>query len=202
MSNRALPASIEAALSQDVIKPFYALDLLFDSGPVYLWTGNGNITRDFKTYIGAGSFLNISQVQETSDISAVGMNLSLSGIPSDIISLALIEPYQGRKCILWMGEMDAPDLTIVQAGYMDQMSIQEGPEYCEISLTVESQLIVLERPVIRRFTSAQQKARFPGDEGCDFLNTLKDVNWGGPSKESDENILDVINIKYGWQFNA
>jgi len=63
---------------------------------------------------------------------------------------------------------------------MDQMTIAEGPETSQIAMTVESRLIDLDRVRLRRYTSEDQKSRFPGDLAFDFVNDLQDkeIFWG------------------------
>jgi hypothetical protein len=208
------------ALSEPEVYPFFAVELMFDtrtvdfggvnieSGPLYLWTGLGDLTIGDITYTGTGSMLQISDVKETADIAAAGATLTISGIPTEILALALQEPYQGRLCYLKFGMIGAnkdfllkqdgsflllensssidistgdPDaLTDLFVGYMDQMNIDEGPETSVIGLAVESKLIDLERPRIQRYTSASQKARYAGDLAFDFIPDLQDkpLSWG------------------------
>ena len=191
--SRDLSSAIVSAIAADVFRPFFTVDLLFPvgtvqhgsgtvtSGPLYLWTGHGTQTIDGANYVGTGQFLEISAFEETAEIAARNAVLTLSGIPSDLLALALATPYQGHKCVIKFGTTD--NLTarsIVFAGYMDQMTIAEGPETSQIALTVESRLIDLERIRVRRYTSEDQKSRFPTDLGFDFINDLQDkeIFWG------------------------
>ena len=66
---------------------------------------------------------------------------------------------------------------------MDQMNISEGPDTSTIELSVENKLVDLERPRVRRFTSAYQKSVYPNDLGLDFVEDLqdKDISWGRKS---------------------
>lgn len=178
------------------------------SEPLYLWTGLGDLTTGGKTYIGTGSFMHISEVTETADIRAAGSSITLTGLSADIIALALAQPYQGRLCVIKFGIMDAnKDLLLKEdtfrvlletgasidistgdttglatlfTGYMDQMTIDEGADTCTIQLNVESKLIDLERPRIFRYTSENQKAKFPNDLAFDFIPDLQDqsLTWG------------------------
>jgi len=208
------------ALSEPEVYPFFAIELMFDTrtidfggvtveaGPLYLWTGLGNLTVGGITYVGTGNMLQISEVKETADIAAAGATLTLSGIPTEILALALQEPYQGRLCYIKFGMIGAnkdfllkqdgsfllledsssidistgdPDaLTDLFVGYMDQMNISEEAETCTIALAVESKLIDLERPRVQRYTSASQKARYAGDLAFDFIPDLQDkpLSWG------------------------
>ena len=57
--SRTVPAALLTALAQPEVQPFYAVELLFDSGPVRLWTGYGNRSVAGNSYIAAGTLLNI-----------------------------------------------------------------------------------------------------------------------------------------------
>jgi len=189
-------SEILSSLSDDEIKPVFALDLMFDtttttfagdtvnSAPLYLHTGLGDLTIGSTTYTGTGSLLQISEVSEGSDISARGISIQLSGIPIDILAVALTLPYRGRVFRLKMGMLDANDTTtslaLIFTGYMDKMDIAEGPETSSMTLTAESKLINLTRPRIRRYTSENQKSLYPGDLAFDFINDLidKPSAWG------------------------
>ena len=135
------------------------------------------------------------------------------GIPADMLSLALSVPYQGRIGKIKFGLIDADNnllqletafnmllesgvniglesvdqsnvLVDMFVGYMDQMNIDESAETSIISLSLESKLLDLDRPVIRRYNNESQKALFPNDKAFEFLNDLqgKDLSWGRASE--------------------
>lgn len=107
MTHRDLPQEIINASAEAVVRPFFAVDLEFDSpNALNFWNGIGDLTISGTTYTGAGELLNISEIRESSDIAANGATFTLSGIPSDLISLALDEPYQGRVARVWLGMID------------------------------------------------------------------------------------------------
>jgi len=62
--------------------------------------GTGTVSR---VYTGAGQLMSISGLTEVSDLSAQSATLTFSGIPSDVIGLALREPYQRRECKIYFG---------------------------------------------------------------------------------------------------
>lgn len=215
--SRDLSGGVTTNLENDVIYPFFAVELNFDQGTftaadgnVYdrvlrLWTGNGILVYNGDSYYGTGVMLDISAVEETTQMAVKGASLTLSGVPSEVISLALTEAYQGRTCNIYFGlfqrgyildedstasseiyilqedggrvflEENKTSLTEVFTGYMDQMNIQEGPESSTIELTVENRLIDLERPRVGRFTSEYQKSIYPTDKGFDFVESLQDL---------------------------
>jgi hypothetical protein len=206
--SRSLSNGIVSAISSEAIKPFFAIELRFDTQTLYFWTGLGNITVDGITYVGTGQFLKVSEISETAEISAKGAMITLSGIPSELLSLVLSEPYQGRLGIIRFGLMDANrsyltdedgnyilqedssridvtagdpnDLVEIFSGYIDQMNIDEGAETSTVALSMESKLIDLERPRVFRYTDGNQKSRFPTDRGFEFVEDLQDkrFNWG------------------------
>lgn len=182
MSTRDINSVLENALDDDQLTVFFAVEMFFDTETVRFWTGVGQATIDGNTYTGTGQLLGISDIEETTEIAAKGATLTLSGIPSDLLSLALSEPYQGRICKMYFGVGDPPftSLTEVFAGYMDEMNIDEGPEYATIELKVENKLVDLERQRVRRYTSEYQKSQYPSDKGFDFVDSIqgKPVLWG------------------------
>lgn len=179
--SRTISTQVSDALDDETISPFFAVDLDFDSGSLYVWSGYGNLTIGGKTYLGAGELLNISSVEETTEMQAKGASINLTGLPSSLIALALTEPYQGRECRIYFGVTNSPSNYVeIFAGEMDQMNITETGDTCTISITAENVLIRLERPTIRRFSDEDQKSRYPSDEGFKFVAGLQDkeIFWG------------------------
>ena len=98
---RTINSSLLTALQETAIEPYFALEFMFDSGAVRLWTGLGDkditVRGTSQTFNGTGSLLAISGLEEVNDLSARSVTATLSGIPSSIVSLALQEPYQRRR---------------------------------------------------------------------------------------------------------
>ena len=205
MATRDLSTAVSGSIEDDVIYPFFAIELLFDDSPLRLWTGQGTLTFDGQEWTGTGVLLTVSNIEETAEISARGATLTLSGVNSEIISLALQEPYQGRVCNIYFGmfargnllqesgdflllesgekillENRETGLTSIFSGYMDQLNIEEGPDTSTVEMRVENRLIDLERQRTRRYTNADQKNRFPGDRGLEFVESIQDrkLVWG------------------------
>lgn len=179
--SRDLSTSLSNTLDDAVVYPFFAVDIDFASGPLYVWSGYGNTVINSKTYLGAGQLLNISSVEETTEIEAKGATITMSGIPATLLSLALSEPYQGRECRIYFGMTSDPNSCVeVFSGELDQMNIVEEASTASISVTVENVLIKLERPVVRRLTNEDQKSRYPSDRGLEFVASLQDkeIFWG------------------------
>jgi hypothetical protein len=205
--SRDLTAQTLEAIKEDVVYPFFAVELLFDNqNTLRMWTGQGTLVLgDGTQWVGLGTLLNISTVEETSEIAVKGAVLTLTGVASETLSLALSQPYQGRVCNIYFGTLlkgliqqendsyillqdggriylqeSSKTLNEIFSGYMDQMNISEGADTSTIELTVENKLIDLERARVARFTSAYQKSVYSGDRGLDFVESLQDkeISWG------------------------
>ena len=178
MSRSLDPTTIEN-INKNVVRPFNAIELKFDGDNVLrLWTGIGTLTlADGTEWVGAGTLLSISDIEETAEMAVKGATISLSGIPSEVISLALSEPYQGRVCNIYFGTFseegsllkEDSDFILLQdgsqilvdtgekgfneifSGYMDQMNIEESAETSTIEVTVENKLVDLERARVARY---------------------------------------------------
>ena len=182
MSRDLTPTTL-AAIDDDVVYPFFAVELMFDSEVLRMWTGQGTFNDGVNDWVGAGNLLAISDIEETAEMSVKGATLTLSGVPSEILSLALSEPYQGRVCNIYFGISGENIFNQLFSGYMDQMNIEDGPETSTIELKVENRLIDLERARVARFTSAYQKSVYSGDKGLEFLEDMQDrpLTWGKKS---------------------
>lgn len=189
--SRTVPAALLTALDSDEIEVFYAVDLAFDSGNIRMWTGYGDKTINSQTYTGTGNLLTIDGLEEASDLSARGTTLTMNGLDSTIVTYALTEEYQGRLVRIYWGVGN--NTVEVFSGYMDKMSIQDAGETSTISLTVESRLIALERPNIRRYTRESHaavrtaKGLSGTDTFFDWVTKLQDkpVVWGRASKSGE-----------------
>lgn len=204
--SRTLSTAVSDALDDDVVYPFFAVELLFDGDEVLrMWTGLGTLVYQDVSWFGTGSLLQIDTIEETSEIAAKGATVTLSGVPSEVLALALSEPYQGRQAKIYFGtfsrgvllqedsayilfedgskillEDRKTGLTEIFAGYMDQMNIEEAEGGSTVQLTIENKLIDLERPRTARFTNAYQKYLYPNDKGFEFVEDLqtKELFWG------------------------
>jgi hypothetical protein len=182
--SRDLTSTTISSIEDDVVQPFFAVELLFDGdNAIRLWTGVGTLTVGGEDYVGSGNLLSVSAIEETSEMAVKGATLTLSGVPSEVVALALNEPYQGRVCNIYFGVIGEQVFNQVFSGYMDQMNINDGGDTATIELMVENRLIDLERARVARFTSGYQKSIYPGDLGLDFVEDLqdKDIVWGRSS---------------------
>jgi hypothetical protein len=178
--SKAAALNLINALTQSTCKPFFAVEMLFDTAPLRLWTGHGERTIEGETYTGTGAIVGFDGMQEVMDLSATQFTINVSGISSSILSLAIDEDIRNRKCSVYMGEQSISDVLLVGAGRMDSFDWQDNGETSQMSLTVETALAMGERSSNWRYTSESHKARFPDDTFFDQVSSIQDVqlNWG------------------------
>lgn len=187
---REIDSAVATAARAEVVRPVALVSMAFDTGTTRATSAPYDITIDAdgdgtaETFLGVGNLGRVGAVQETSELRATNVELELSGIPSELLSLALAEHYQGRTARLWVLLVDedhAPvgPACLVMRGRMDTMVIERG-ETATIRLNVESQLVDLERPRALRWTDADQQNLFTGDRGFSFVSQAveKKLAWG------------------------
>lgn len=186
MSLRAMPPAMAAALASPVFSPAIFFEGDFADGMLRLWTGGQNVVWAGQTWVGAGLFLGFSGIEEGNGVEANGWSVALSGIPSEMGSLALDQVIQGRMGRLFLGALDEattliPDPVLMASGRMDVPVIEDSAETCTISISFESRFIGLKRTREWRWTDQSQQVLFPGDKGFSFVTSIQqaDLQWGG-----------------------
>lgn len=195
---RNLTSGELAQLSASQIAPVVFVECDFASGAVYLWTGRGNYSWNGHTWVGVGKLGQISVLNETSDVSAQSVTISLSGIPSDMLSDALNEVQCNQMVTIWLGFFTATGTggwslvsspAIAYQGFMDVPTIEEGVETSTISLSLENRLIILNRAKMRRYDTQDQAIDYPSDLGFEFVPFLQlwEGSWGAGYEFSTAN---------------
>lgn len=195
MASRDLTAAMLSEITAATLYPviFYEGEFVppgspADSAFLRLWTGVESIQWNGYTWTGAGHLLSISSVEERNTIEAIGFTVTVSGMPSANLSLALQAVRQGKPGKLWLGCLDSAgaliaDPYLLQEGKADVSIIDDSGDECTIKVQYESRLVNLLRPRVRRYTHEDQKIDYPTDRGFQFVPTLqeKQLIWGGPA---------------------
>tara|TARA_R110000744_G_scaffold327723_1_gene433451 strand:- start:752 stop:1330 length:579 start_codon:yes stop_codon:yes gene_type:complete len=186
---RDITSDFNTAIINTVVQPLFAIELEISDGTLRFWTGNGDITMtaggSSKTFTGLGDFLGISPITESSTLQMQGINILLTGIKSSLISSILSAQYTNRDATLYMGLFNTSGTVIADVytlfkGKMDVCNIAENGETSNISLNVESRLVVFELPKERLYTLEDQQIDFSTDLGFEFIPELQDkeITWG------------------------
>lgn len=182
---RTLTAAFATAAAAALVRPVLLLQVTFPTDTLRLWTGIGSLSYGGNTYTGAGNLISVSPIEETNEIRAAGVQISLSGIPSGTIATALGTMDSGQSGSLHFGLMNASNALIADpvlafSGRLDTALIEESGDTCTVLVTFESRLIDLERPRERRYTDEDQQAEYAGDLGFQYIAGLQDrvLKWG------------------------
>ncbi len=182
---RDISVANQTASAASTIVPVFFVKLEFDTGDVNLHSQLGEIAWGGDTYTGAGDIGGISPVDEDSELSRSTLQLTLRGLPTDLVSIVGNEHYQGRPATIYLGYLDqtthvlVSDPLVIYRGRMDVATTEVG-ETLTVTLAVESRFAAWDRPLVRRYNNADQQGRYPGDKGLEFVEqtTEKQIVWG------------------------
>jgi len=168
----------------------YLIKFEFDSGTVYYTNFDKPIVWDGHTWTPTNVTPQVSGLKETASLASQDLNISLSPVSQDTVSLALGAPeeYRGRTCTIYMAVLD-DTLALVGTpkirwyGFMD--SIQVATEVTDdgvvggINIKCENGTNSLSRIKTFRMNNMQQQLRVPGDKGFEYIERLiaEPITW-------------------------
>jgi len=173
--SRGLSSGVAAASVAEVVLRTVAVDLDFPSGAVRLNGSPADLEWGGLTFLGVGGLGAISVVEEAAELRAYDLTLQLSGIPRDMVALALTEQYQRRTGTVWEVIFDRTthlpitDPVVIFRGRMDQMAVTLG-DMATIQVTLQNRLADWETPRILRYTHEDQQRLHPDDLGLRFVS--------------------------------
>jgi hypothetical protein len=184
MSRDITPGFAIALANQD-LRPLLFFEGQFASGWVRLWSGLGEISWNGQIWSGAGTLLGLGSIEETGEVVAGGTAISLSGVPLDLVQMAIAEAQQGLPGRVWLG-LRAEDGSIIAdpvqafSGRLDVPEIKDDADSCTITISYESRLIDLTVPRTWRYTHESQQVLYPGDLGFEYVTAIQDreITWG------------------------
>lgn len=183
--SRDLNSTLASTLTQGLIYPVRLVQLTFASQKVYAWSGSGNLVWGGNTFTGVGSLGEVGVITEGVQINAEGTSVTLSGIDPLLLSECMTDIQLGALANIWFGLVTA-QLEIIGTPYLqfsgcvDSPSITPGVDTIAITLNLESRLIDLARPSMRRYDSADQRLYYPDDSAFGWVEQLNDLvlGWG------------------------
>ena len=187
-TRQGIDTKVLTALTEDRTFPFFAIKAQFDTETVRLWTGKDDISISSETYLGAGTALSFSGVDETQELKSNGITVTLSGMDETVLNLALSEQYQNRKIEIFLGFLDGgtnevKGTMVLFSGRMLQMSVNDNIEGMTVAVSAESRLVDLERPSQLRYNRGSQQFIDSADTAFKFVqsNLEKEIFWGRES---------------------
>lgn len=149
----------------------------FTSGTKFYWDGFGNLDAYSETWVGAATVVSRSEIPIGVDDEAGQLTLAMSGVDPDIVAaVRAAEPeIYGRPLTIW-GQFFDEDLQLSDerfflfGGTMDVPTYSgAGPANRSIVIPCEGEWADRNGAAFSMFSSVDQKRRYAGDEGCDYV---------------------------------
>lgn len=182
--SRIVSSANAAELAKPNAQICIAVDMDFPSGHLRLHDGCGSLTINGNTYEGTGKVLLAGAIEESVDVIAKPITLTLSGVDADLITIARAGGYQGRAITIYLAIfsletgnlIDTPE--IAWEGRMDTITIRLGQG--EASLTLNCEHRLRREPRIARYTNQDQQLAYSGDRFFDLVPKIQGFKskWG------------------------
>ena len=168
------------ALLEPLIRPALFVQATFANETIYAWSGRGNIDWNGQTWIGTGSLLNISTIEESSTVEAKGISISLSGIDNTLLQECLAQFQVSLPVYVYFALFDAsnnllPSPVLSFSGRTDQPTIDMDVQTSTITIACESVLMDMNVPVPYRYDAPTQLIFAPDDLAFSYVNSIQNI---------------------------
>jgi len=172
---KSISLAQQDAMSAAVVRPVAFVEVDWLSGTQRYCTAGAPMSWSGQDWMALGNLVAISEIEETEAVAATGIALTLSGVPTSLLSLALSEHIQGRPLRIWVAPTNENYALIGEpvleyVGRCDVLThdlTEDG--VASLTLSVESRMASLLGAAVRRYTDEDQKAEFPGDDFFRFV---------------------------------
>jgi len=187
------PETIKAHLGGRNVRMAYLVLFDFDGEPMRVWSGVGKlITSGGVEWYGLGNIGSISGLEQAVNGEAPETTFVMSGVDPTIVRLTRDEFETKAKnrlvqvMVQFCNDDNDKALELFDAPYpiwAGRMQIprfeMEGPSARKITVSAESLFSLRSRPSSSMYTDVDQRNRYPGDLGFEFVPTLinKTVTW-------------------------
>jgi hypothetical protein len=174
-----MSSAMLAALQAPSLRPAIFVQMQFTSTTVYIWSGVGSVSWNGQTWMGIGSLLSVSSIEDASTVEARGITVTLSGLDPTLLSDCLSEFQLGLPVSLYFGLYSGGSLITTPitswSGRMDQPTIDVSGDTATIAINCENRLLDMNTPVDRRYTNQDQQMTWPGDLSMQFVDGIQDM---------------------------
>lgn len=197
---RTMTLDAEADIAAGNVTGVLLVELEFPSGVVRFNASDVTVAWDGDDYLGAARCSGIEPVHETAAPVGQALNVRFSGIDTGYMSAILDDDWQDQPARMYVATYsqstkqltDAP--TLVFQGAMDEPLVSMG-ETATIQVALENPMADWDRPRLRRYTDADQQARYPGDLFFEFVaeTETRDIVWGNYKGPAAPDPLKLLN---------
>lgn len=182
---REIPQPLRDAAGQRTVRPIWLCELALDTGPLRMTTAPFDVDWNGSVFSGVGTVGAIAPADETTELRPARLSLTLQGLDAEMVGVGMGEPVQGRVVTLWLALLDAAHSMIDEPvlwwqGRGNALSIEMSEVTASVQLDAENALADWERARDRRWTDADQRSRFAGDRGLEFVTQAasQELIWG------------------------
>ena len=185
---RDISAGTETASQAGLVRPVFLFEADFVDEFIRVWNGVGPLAWGALTFDGVGTLGTISAAEETDEVKANGITVSLSAVPTSMIAFVFQEVQRSRfrTATVYIGAIDDAGQLVDDpfpwiSGRIAGCALSDATDgSATVQLTIDHELVDLERPLTLRYDDAQQQRQYPGDVGLQYLLGLQNkvLNWG------------------------
>jgi len=188
---RSTTAELLAQVTSHAVRYALFVELLFDSAPLRVHQSLGTLSAtetggSARTWYGVGELGSVGSVQENSNLQTQELELTLSGLDSTLLAVAMNEAVSGRVAKIFIGAFNEQDqlsgnLTFLWRGRIDRMRTTFGTDNNTVTVVCESEAASLTRSKAGYFTDNMQQRRFAGDKFFEYVAQLPfmTIIWAG-----------------------
>jgi hypothetical protein len=185
-----MSSAMLAALQASALQLAILVEATFQTETIYIWSGTGSIAWNGQTWIGLGSLLSISTIEQGVQMQGKGISIGCSGIDQSLLADVLQEMALGQPVTVYIalfasGSIIVDPLSAWQ-GRMDQPTLDMDGTTVSISIACETRLIDMDVSVERRYTQDDQQMDNPGDLFFSFVNGIQEctIQFGTTAQSS------------------
>ena len=183
---RSLTNTVKTELAKDSLTPIHLLEIVLDSGTIYLTDAYKPLSWSAHTYTALGHLLQFDRVEETAVMQVNNTTIVLSGVDQTMYALFLGEHYVNRKAAIYLGFLDSTGALLVDPvkildGRLDEPFIDEDPDSgtATVGVRVINQWSDYERINGRQANHNSQKHLFSDDKGFVHAHKVEQpITWG------------------------
>jgi len=185
MANRGSSAAFQTEIVKDQSQPCHLIEVYLDDTH-YVTDSFRDISYNSNTYSALGFFLSFDSIEESAQISASSMTLTLSGVDQTYTNLLLTQNYVDRKVIIRKAFINSSNALIsnpiiIFDGRIDNAVINEDADtgLASVSASVSNQFVDFEKVTGRYLNHQNQQLYYEGDMGLEYASEIiKDIVWG------------------------
>lgn len=186
MANRGSTTAFQTEIKKDQSHPLHLIEVYLDSATYYVTDNYRDVVYDSNTYDALGFFLNFANIEESTEVTASRITLSLSGVDQQYTNLFLTENYVDRRVVIRKAFINTSNALIADPvtifdGRLDSPVITEDADtgLATIAVVASNQFVDFEKTPGRYTNHENQQLHYPGDNGFIYASQIiKDIVWG------------------------